>query len=175
MHLQNAKKAFTLIELLVVIGIISLLMSISLPVISGAKRSAQRTVCRSNLRSCGIGMKMYLDDHRNIMPPAAYMPSLDTKNRPGINLFMQDYVSSPEIFLCPGDPGDKFYEANGTSYAFAHILGGKNVDKTILTRGFRDYQVHILWDFDPFHGKRGNLGAFNYLYADGHVGNREDG
>lgn len=178
MKLRDRKiqdSGFTMIELLVVMGIISLLISLALPVLSGARRSAQRAACRSNLRACGVGLKMYLEDYRNVMPRAAYMPGIDPQNRPGINTFILPYVSGEKSLLCPGDPLNKFFEANGASYGYFQRIGGENVDKTMLSLGFRDYQMHILWDYDPFHGKRNTVGAFNYLYADGHVGNREDG
>ena len=57
-------KAFTLIELLVVIGIISLLMSILLPVVSQVRKAAQEVVCQSNLRQFGMGAQMYANQNR---------------------------------------------------------------------------------------------------------------
>ena len=57
-------RAFTLVELLVVIGIIALLISILLPTISRARRSAQEIKALSNLRQMLIGYTAYQLDNR---------------------------------------------------------------------------------------------------------------
>jgi prepilin-type N-terminal cleavage/methylation domain-containing protein len=58
-------RAFTLIELLVVIAIIALLVSLALPSLGGARRTAWTVICQSNLRQIGIAIQGYLDDQKD--------------------------------------------------------------------------------------------------------------
>lgn len=62
--------AFTLIELLVVISIISLLVAILLPALEKAREHSRAVVCMSNLRSIGLGWRLYLDDYGGSLMPA---------------------------------------------------------------------------------------------------------
>jgi prepilin-type N-terminal cleavage/methylation domain-containing protein len=59
---MNLKRAFTLIELLVVIAIIGILAAILFPVFAQAKKSAQQTVCISNMRQIGLAFALYAGD-----------------------------------------------------------------------------------------------------------------
>lgn len=62
--------AFTLIELLVVVAIIGLLVSILLPSLRAARRSAKAVVCQSNMRQLSMGAFTYATEF------GAYPPSL---------------------------------------------------------------------------------------------------
>ena len=56
-------RGFTLIELLVVIAIIALLLAILMPAMRKAKEFARETTCKSNQRSIGLAILMYLGDN----------------------------------------------------------------------------------------------------------------
>src|SRR6476620_10344566 len=71
----RATPAFTLVELLVVIGIISILISILLPVLNGARKKAQTIQCAANLRTLGQAWMMYSNANRRVSVPAR-MPTI---------------------------------------------------------------------------------------------------
>jgi prepilin-type N-terminal cleavage/methylation domain-containing protein/prepilin-type processing-associated H-X9-DG protein len=64
----SARRGFTLVELLVVIAIIAVLIAILLPAVLGAKESANRVKCSSNLRQIGIAQNAYAVDNKGHYP-----------------------------------------------------------------------------------------------------------
>lgn len=59
---------FTLVELLTVSAIMSLLIAMLLPALSGARRSARRLECANNIRQIGIALQVYANDNRGRYP-----------------------------------------------------------------------------------------------------------
>jgi prepilin-type N-terminal cleavage/methylation domain-containing protein/prepilin-type processing-associated H-X9-DG protein len=107
------KKAFTLIELLVVIAIIAVLMGILMPALRRVKEQARNTACKSNLRSIGLVVALYLDDNDRRIPDTGDsnghlwdMPNGDPR-KPGSGggtywgTFYRTYLKETRIFGCP--------------------------------------------------------------------------
>ncbi len=65
---RSHRAAFTLIELLTVISIISILMAILLPSLSGARQRARTTKCQANLREVDNATLRYVGAHDDIFP-----------------------------------------------------------------------------------------------------------
>ncbi len=65
---RGLERGFSLIELLVVILIIALLLSIMLPALATARGGAERLKCLSNMRSVGLVLSLYSNDHDGVFP-----------------------------------------------------------------------------------------------------------
>jgi prepilin-type N-terminal cleavage/methylation domain-containing protein/prepilin-type processing-associated H-X9-DG protein len=110
---RQATKGFTLIELLVVIAIIAILMSILMPAMRKVKEMARESACKSNLRSVGLAVQMYLDDYERKIPDTGssnrhlwHLADGITYRRPGSSdtywgIFYIDYLKETKIFGCP--------------------------------------------------------------------------
>lgn len=128
MHRPRSHHAFTIVELLVVISVIAVLLSIITPTLSASRESARRVICLSNLRSLGLAVQMYREDHDGALPYANHLyviklgwtepldalgPYLDVE-LPSVDAHGDVVTGQP--FRCPSDPG--YAEESGCSYGY---------------------------------------------------------
>jgi prepilin-type N-terminal cleavage/methylation domain-containing protein len=139
---EGARHAFTLIELLVVIAIIAILAAILFPVFAQAREQARQTVCSSNVRQIGMGVRMYVQDYDETFPifyayntkdpvTSARAWSGDLPHK-GVEVLIFPYIKNREIFRCPNDLGgpslsdpdygcpglNSYHACYGSSYRF---------------------------------------------------------
>lgn len=190
---------FTLIELLVVVAIIALLISIAMPSLKAARRSAKRTVCLTNLKQIGTALQTYLPSNRERFPTMASRPSqqlvLPEDDRlPGMAKVLGRELAGgtitddelgikTEALLCPSDQntedpdlgGARYFDTEYTSYEWESSVNGNRVERGYIELGntgfsFRAETIAIVSDFeDQWHASNANRGGTNRLYADFHV------
>ena len=124
-----SRRAFTLAELLIVIAIIGVLISILLPTLGAARRSANSVKCLSSLRQLGSAYQMYAQDNHRYFPVAWYQPPatalpagepadrtwIDYHRREAINnitlkVDYEQFRGGSPVWGCPSFNTDVYYD-----------------------------------------------------------------
>jgi prepilin-type N-terminal cleavage/methylation domain-containing protein len=102
---MRCRYAFSLVELLVVLGIVSLLAALLYPTFAAAREKARTTRCLTQLRQLAHSTQMYLTDHDDTYPLAAFFSTHDGQ-RCFFTLYhaLVPYVKDKQIVVCPSDP-----------------------------------------------------------------------
>lgn len=108
--MRRTRSAFTLIELLVVIAIIALLVSILLPSLARARRTAIDLKCQVTQRSLGQAIQLYLDDQKDPVWFDTHPRSRLAFDHWNVVYALKDYVAGGDTggpaFICPAAVGE---------------------------------------------------------------------
>lgn len=173
MKCSKLSSKFTLIELLMVIVVIIILLAIILPSTQTVRGKSKKSVCMSNLRQIGMGLRMYADENNELYPHCTRRPSeppQDEEHLPGISQTLKPYLKDRKIFLCPADTGEYYFRNDGSSYEWNSVIynGWKAGRKPVETE-VKIPEIPVMTDYDGFHSKRDSKTSKNYLYPDGKV------
>jgi len=174
------RRGFTLVELVVVVGIVVLLASILIPVVGKARVRANRIRCAAQLQDIGRLFQIYLGENKNTLPALNPMPSF----RPLLNgypslvqLLARHRQGDLRVFQCPADRITQppvgapsgyatYFLREGASYRWNAML---NLRASRITDLRATEKTPLTDEYEPFHGRPGEAGSMNHLFADFHV------
>ena len=164
-----------------VVGIIAILAALLIPARLGAIESARRAQCLSNLKQIGLAMHMYAQDFGERFPTVG--APRGEGGVPSLELLWGEYVSDPNLFICPSDEdvtrwdGKAKLDASHCSYGYDHAHPSTDPADVVIVAdytGFEDspYDLPMCHYRGPFvaMGRPGpSVDGMNILFIDGHV------
>ncbi len=154
------RTGFTLVELLVVITMLAVLMGISFPLGRSLIARSREASCLNNLRSLGVALQSYLQDHNNTMPVLKTGRASKSDDEPVLETTLLPYLGSADAFHCPAD--SKEFAKSGSSYLWNSTQNGLPFgDLSFFGIKDRPDKIPLITDKEAWHP-----GGTNFLYAD---------
>lgn len=160
------KPGFTLTEMLIVLAVIGTLAGIAFPISRSMIGRSREAACLGQLRSLGVGLQGYLQNHNQIMPTLSIGRSSKSDGTDVLETILLPYVDGPDAFRCPEDRAG--FAKSGSSYLWNSTQNGLHVSKLAFF-GIRDRpdKIPLISDKEAWHP-----GGTNFLYADSSSSNK---
>ena len=158
------RKGFTLVELLVVIAVIVILISILLPALGKARRTAQTVQCASNMRQLIIAQRSYAYDFKGALVEFGISESGGILASPTWVDQLEEYYDTPLAIRSPVDTSPFWpIEANGAG------LTDQDGNARLTSYGLNELVTPNTSAIDPSDGTRfsrfGNLNRLRNPHA----------
>eukprot|EP00903_Cladosiphon_okamuranus_P003653 g3651.t1 len=114
-------------ELLVTVAILATLTGIAVPVGISMVGNAREAACLGNLRSIGVGLQSYLQDHNQRLPELAIGRPDKNSDLPVLETVIGPYLENADAFHCPAD--DEQFTKTGSSYNWNHTQNGLHITR----------------------------------------------
>lgn len=154
-------RGFTLTELLILLAIIAALAGVLYPLGRSLLAKSRESTCHGQLRSLGVALEGYLQDHQQTMPEIAVGRGSRDEQVPVLETVLMPYVASSDTFRCPQDRDE--YIKSGCSYAWNSTLSGRRVSQLDFfgIGSNRPQLIPLIADKEDWHPSGTNI-----LYAD---------
>lgn len=154
------RRGFSLVEILIVIAVLAVIAGAGIPLARSAIAKSREAACLNNLRSLGVGLESYLQEHSQKLPELAAGRSSKTSDEPVLETVLLPYLESPEAFKCPQDSAQ--FAKSGSSYLWNSTQSGLLVSE-LRFFGIEDRpdKIPLITDKESWHPS-----GTNFLYAD---------